>query len=134
MSTQTAEARIAATLRRKVRRFYDHLNRHEFEKCYSVLDPGLRESASSVTLYQYVSSLERFLDWYGVVNVLGIDPIQLHLNEPNRQYDNRDFAVVAVSWEDQAGQGHTFRERWVRDRGGKWYTRCTGLVTPDVTP
>jgi hypothetical protein len=131
MSTQAAEVRITATLRKRVLRFYEHLNQREFIKCYPFLDPCLRDSPASVTSYQYVSSLERFLNWCGVVKVLRVDPIRLHLGEPSRQYGDRDFAAVEVVWEDQTGQSHTFQERWVRDHHGKWYTRSTGLVTPD---
>jgi hypothetical protein len=131
MTTQTRDARIAAALRKKIEQFYEHLNRGDGDWCYHALDPHLRRAPASVTLYQYASSLERFRSWCGAVKVCQIDPIQLHLNEPNRLYEDRDFALVEVPWEDQHGQRHTFRERWVRDRRGRWYTRCTGWVTPE---
>jgi hypothetical protein len=85
MTTRTADTRILATLRRRIQQFYELLNRAEFEKCYQMIDPCLRGTPSSVTLYQYISSLERFLEWCGGIKVCEIDPIQLHLNEPNRQ-------------------------------------------------
>lgn len=131
MTTQTRDARIAAALRKRIQQFYEHLNRGEFDWCYQALDPCLRDKPSSVTSYQYASSLERFRRWCGAVNVRQIDPIQLHLNEPNRLYNDRDFALVEVVWEDRTGRRHTFQERWVRDRRGRWYTRSTGLVTPE---
>jgi hypothetical protein len=101
------------------------------EWCYHVLDPDLRAAASAVTPYQYVSSLKRFLALYGRIDVLEIDAIKLHLNEPNRLYNDRDFASVELTWQDRFGHCHTFRERWVRDRRGRWYTRSTGLVAPE---
>jgi hypothetical protein len=131
MTPKTAETRLAASLRRRIRQFYEHLNGGEFEKCYQMLDPTLRAIPSSVTRYQYVSSLERFRQWCGAVTICAIDPLQLHLNEQTRQYGNRDFALVGVIWEDQADQRRTFKERWVRGERGRWYTRSTGLVTPD---
>ena len=132
MMPKTAEARLTARLRRSIRQFYDQFNRGEFEKCYQMVDPTLRATPSSVTLYQYTSSLERFRQWCGALTICAIDPVQLHLNEPTRQYGNRDFARVDVVWEDQSGQRRTFKERWVRDQRGRWYTRSTGLVTPDA--
>jgi hypothetical protein len=130
--TRTADARILATLRKRIKQFYEHLNREEFEKCYLTIDPCLRQTPASVTLYQYVSSLERFLHWSGGVEVFQIGPIRLHLNEPTRQYGKRDFALVDVVWSDRSGQRRTFKERWVRDGRGRWYTRGTGFVTPET--
>ncbi len=132
MTPQTAATRLAASLRRSIRQFYDQFNRGEFEKCYQLVDPTLRAAPSSITLYQYISALERFRQWCGAVTICAIDPVQLHLDEPTRQYGNRDFALVDVLWEDQVGQRRTFKERWVRGERGRWYTRCTGLVTPDM--
>jgi hypothetical protein len=128
--TRTADTRIVATLRKRIRQFYEHLNREQFEKCYATIDPTLREAPTSVTLYQYVTSLERFRKWCGRVDICQIAPIQLHLNEPNRLYHNRDFALLDVVWEDQSGQRRSFTERWVRDGRGRWYTRSTGFVSP----
>src|SRR5438876_821440 len=51
-TTRTADARITATLRRSIDKFYEHLNRREFEKCYRTMDPCLRESPSAVMAYQ----------------------------------------------------------------------------------
>src|SRR5262245_30676174 len=127
----TTETRIIATLRKRIRQFYEHLNREEFDKCYEMIDPCLRQTPASVTLYQYVSSLERFLQWCGGLEVCQIGPIRLHLNEPNRQYGNRDFALVDVVCTDSSDRQHTFKERWVRDRRGRWFTRGTGFVTPE---
>ena len=128
MTPKTAETRLAASLQRSIRQFYDHFNRGEFEKCYQMVDPTLRATPSSVTCYQYLASLERFRQWCGAITLCAIEPVQLHLNEQTRQYGNRDFALVDVIWEDQEGQHRTFKERWVRGGRGRWYTRSTGLV------
>ena len=132
MTARAASSRITSALQKKIQRFYEHLNRGDFAWCYLALDPRLRESPNSVTMYQYVNSLQRFLDRYGTVKVRQIDPVTLHLDEPNRLYNNRDFALALVAWEDERGEAHRFRERWVRDRRGWWYSRNTGLITPEA--
>jgi hypothetical protein len=132
MMVQASSRRLASALRRKIRRFYDHLNRRDFEWCYFAIAPTLRESPASVTPYQYMASLKRFLDRHGMVRIIAIEPISLHLNESNRLYNDRDFATALVAWEDDQGEAHKFRERWVRDRRGWWYSRCTGLITVET--
>jgi hypothetical protein len=131
MKTPETINRVEAALRRRVRAFYEHLNRGDSEWCYRAIDPTLRASPSSVTLHQYATALDRFLTWCGTVRVRQIGPIVLHLDEPNRLYQDRDFAVIPVVWEDHVGQEHVFRERWVRERNGRWFTRSTGFLTPE---
>jgi hypothetical protein len=96
MTLQASSRRIASALRRRIQRFYDHLNRRDFEWCYLAIDPTLRESPASVTPYQYMESLNRFLNRHGMVRIIAIEPIALHLNEPNRLYNDRDFAMALV--------------------------------------
>ena len=76
--------------------------------------------------------VNRFLDRHGTVRIIAIEPISLHLNEPNRLYNDRDFATALVAWQGDHGEAHKFRERWVRDRRGWWYSRCTGLITSET--
>jgi hypothetical protein len=130
MTTQTDEVRLATALRRRIQKFYNLLNHGEYEKCFLMVDPVLREDPTSITALRYAKSLESFREWSGGVNILEIRPLRLHLNEPNRQYDNRDFALTEIDWEDKQGEQHTFKERWVRDRRGWWFTRGTGFITP----
>jgi hypothetical protein len=118
------------TLKRRVRQYYDLLNRREFVRCYQMIDPRVREKSSSVTLLQFENSLCDFLAAIGSVDVDQIELV-LHLGEPNQLYANRDFAVGATLWTDQAGVAHKFAERWVRD-GRSWYTRTTGLIAPQI--
>src|SRR5438132_12137689 len=104
MTTRVANGRVLAALRRKILLFYDHLNRGEFEWCFRAMDPRIREKPTSVTLYQYINSLKRFLDRYGVIRVLPTETeIELHVDQPSRLYQNRDFAVGVVTRDDQAG-------------------------------
>ena len=63
MRTSTADSRLIASLRRRIKQFYERLNRREFEKCFEMLDPQVRGSPTAITLYQFSSSLERFLEW-----------------------------------------------------------------------
>jgi hypothetical protein len=131
MNTAIVHSRLAASLRRRVKQFYDRLNRREFEKCYETLDPQLLALPTCITLLQYMASLERFLAWCGAVELGAIELLQLHTKERSRLYNDRDFALVRVSWQDSAGGHHTFKERWVRDRRGWWFTRSTGFVVPN---
>lgn len=126
MSTETEKRR--ASLERRIRRFYDLLNRGDFGRCHRIIDPRVRLKPSSVTLFQYENALRQFLEQFGRVQVVGID-VGLHLNEPSELYEGRDFAVGKTTWADRAGEQHVFSERWVRE-GRAWYTRSTGLLAP----
>jgi hypothetical protein len=126
----TQEKTYAAALERRIRQFYAVVNDRDFEKCYAMIDPKVREDPASVTFLQYQQSLESFLNYYGTVEVRGVR-MHLHLGEPSQLYGNRDFAVGQLTWTDEAGEEHVFQERWVRV-GRHWYTRLTGLVTPSV--
>jgi hypothetical protein len=116
-------------LKRRIRQFYNALNRRDFEKCHQMIDPRVRAKPTSVTLHQYENSLAQFLDEHGLVDVREIT-IDLHLDEPSPLYEGRDFAVGRTTWVDEQGNEQTFSERWVRD-GRAWFTRSTGFV---VTP
>jgi hypothetical protein len=126
MTTRTENRQ--ASLKRRIRQFYNLLNQGDFERCRQLIDPRIRLKRDSVTLFQYQNSLHQFLDRFGSIKVLEIS-IDLHLNEPSQLYEGRDFAVGKTTWADEAGEGHIFSERWVRD-GRAWYTRSTGFVTP----
>jgi hypothetical protein len=130
MKTRKNAARVEASLQRRVRVYYEHLKEGDAEWCYRALDPSLRASPSAVTFHQYAMSLDRFLAWCGDVSVKQIGPIDLHLGEANRLYQDRDFALLPVVWEDRSGQEHVFRDRWVREPNGRWFTRTTGFLTP----
>ena len=116
------------SLEKRIRQFYGLLNERKFAECYRMIDPVVRDKPSSVTLYQYENSLRAFLDHYRQIRVQAIQ-LDLHLGEPSKLYNDRDFAVGQTSWEDEFGEKHQFQERWVRD-GRSWYTRSTGLVAP----
>jgi hypothetical protein len=118
----------AAALAKRIRHFYSLLDERKFAECYRMIDPIIRDKPSSVTLFQYQNSLRAFLDYYRQVRVRGIQ-LNLHLDEPSKLYNDRDFAVGQTTWEDEFGEEHQFQERWVRE-GRSWYTRSTGLVAP----
>jgi hypothetical protein len=119
-----------ASLEKRIRHFYGLLNEGRFAECYRMIDPVVRDKPSSVTLHQYQTSLRAFLDHFGQVRIRGIS-LDLHLNEPSKLYADRDFAVGQTVWEDEAGEGHQFQERWVR-AGRSWYTRSSGFVVPET--
>lgn len=123
----------AALLTRRIRQFYALLNDRDFRRCHEMIDPRLLEKPSTVTLLQYETALAGFLRSVGEVRVLEVGITALHLDEPNKLYEGRDFAIAKTIWTDKAGGRHEFVERWVRD-GKSWYTRSTGLLAPTPTP
>src|SRR5579872_5614587 len=91
-----------ATVERRIRQFNDHLNAGRFTRCYRMIDPLVRQSPTAVTLYQYLQSLQAFRDHFGQVVVQQVE-MQLHLDEPNKRFQDRDFAVGKTTWKDQHG-------------------------------
>jgi len=130
MKTASSNPRILAGLRRRVKQFYDRLNRGEFDKCYNAIDPDIRTTPTAITLGQYLASAERFMAWCGQVRIRDLQVTDFRIGETTVQYHDRGFALLKLVWEDDHGGQHTFKERWVRDRRGWWYTRCTGFVVP----
>ena len=124
MTTKTVSKQVS--LKRRIRQFYRLMNEGETARCHRMIDPRVRAKPSSVTLYQYENSLRQFLEHFGSVNVLDIE-VALHLEEPSKLYEGRDFAVGTTTWADSAGTQHVFSERWVWEERG-WYTRSTGFV------
>jgi hypothetical protein len=131
MAMTTRAVNQQASLKRRIRQFYNLLNQRAFDRCHQMIDPRVRSTPSSVTLFQYENSLREFLAYFGSVKVLEIT-VSLHLNEPSKLYEDRDFAVGNTNWEDEAGEQHTFSERWVVE-GRSWHTRSTGFVTPTLS-
>jgi hypothetical protein len=127
--TRTTKAQTTS-LERRIRQFYSLLNQKEFERCFRMIDPRVRDNPNSVTLFQYQNSLSQFLDFFREVRVRQVD-IALYLDTPSKLYEDRDFAVGQTVWESAEGEEQTFSERWVRE-GRVWYTRSTGFVTPGV--
>ena len=120
-----------SSLKRRIRHFYDLLNQREFERCCQMIDPRVREKSSSVTLLQYENALAEFLGNFGSVEIVEIT-IDLHLAEPSKLYEGRDFALGKTAWTDEQGTTHFFSERWVFE-GRSWFTRSTGFVVPAMT-
>jgi hypothetical protein len=117
-----------ASLRRRIRQFYELLNEGDFVHCHQMIDPRIRQKPESVTLLQYENSLHKFFKSIGKIKVVRVD-VDLHLNEPSQLYEQRDFAVGQTCWRDKRGEEHIFNERWVRE-GRIWYTRSTGFLWP----
>ncbi len=119
-----------SVLKRRIRQFYEMLNDHEFRRCHKMIDPRVLAKPSSVTLFQYENALSQFMGRFGSITILEIS-ITLHINEPSKLYDQRDFAVGETTWADEAGERHVLSERWVKE-GRAWYTRATGFATPAI--
>ena len=106
------------------------MNARAFEKCFLFLDPRLLVRPGAVTQYQYETTLAEFMTHVREVRVRTVCVTGLHLNEPSKLYEGRDFALGKTEWEDVTGTPHEFAERWVCERG-VWYTRSSGLVLPE---
>lgn len=130
MAMISKAAKQQPALERKIRSFYGMLNRRDFESCHQLIDPRVRDTPGSVTLFQYENALQEFMDQFGPLKILELH-VTLHLDEPNKLYGGRDFAMGKTILLDKGGDRHVFLERWVRERRA-WYTRSTGLVTPNT--
>jgi hypothetical protein len=114
-----------ASLRRRVGRMYDWFDRGLWEKCFSLIDPRLREG-SRADLRLYEERMRAFKEAYGSVHLWHMR-INLHLDASASRGDKRPFAYVYIVWQDDSHGFHMFRERWVKD-SGRWFTRVVGLV------
>jgi hypothetical protein len=125
MRRMSPEAADRQAIRRRVRHMYDSFAVDAWEKCFSLIDPTLRER-SKLQLSAYADGMQDFKAAYGRVHPWMIK-LSLHLDGLPSQRDKRPFAYVYVIWQDQANRFHMFQERWVKD-GDRWYTRVAGLV------
>src|SRR5258708_2365886 len=98
---------LADSLKRRIEQYYDLLNRGQFERCYGMIDPQVREDSTAVTMLQYSNSLRRFRDHFGCVEALEI-AVSVHHNEPSKLYGDRDFALGRTTWLDRSGEEHVF--------------------------
>jgi hypothetical protein len=128
MAMTTKLATKQFSLKRRIRQFYELLNQLDVKRCFQMIDPRIRRMPTAVTFFQYENSLAQFLESHGSMTIHEVD-IKLHLGEPSTLYENRDFALGKVAWQNEAGELHFFLERWVRE-GRAWYTRSTGFVAP----
>jgi hypothetical protein len=112
-------------LRRRVKQMHTWFNRGCWEKCFSLIDPILREKGR-VKLPLYEEGLKEFKEAYGAIHLWYVR-ISLYLDGSVNKRDPRPFAYVYVVWKDDAHRFHIFQERWVRN-GDHWFTRVAGLV------
>jgi len=124
MTTKTDSQLVS--LKRRIRQFYELLNKQDHASCHQMIDPRVRQKSSSVTLLQYEHSIREFLAAVGEIDIERIE-LDLHIDEPNELYEDRDFATGQTWWTDGKGEQHLFSERWVRE-GRVWYTRNTGFI------
>ena len=104
---------------------YDWFNRGLWEKCFSSIDPRIREK-SRVKLPLYVEGLQEFKKAYGAIRPWHVR-ISLYLDASSSKHDDGPFAYVYTVWQDDTNGFHMFRERWVR-HGNRWFTQVVGLV------
>ena len=116
------------SLRRRVRKMSEWFNGERFDKCFTLVDPGLRNQGK-VDPEKYRQSLTAFKSAYGAIRPWYVR-ISLHLDASSNKHDHRPFAFVYIVWQDEANDFHMFRERWVKE-SGHWFTRVAGLMTYD---
>jgi hypothetical protein len=104
---------------------YDWFERGQWEKCFFLIDPRLREQ-SRVELPVYSERMRAFKQVYGRIHPWLIR-ISLHPDASSSRRDTRSFAYVYVIWQDKMRGFHMFQERWVKD-SNRWFTRVAGLV------
>jgi hypothetical protein len=131
MNPSRHEASEREALRRRVKQMYEWFNRGLWDKCFSLIDPMLREQ-SKTELPVYVERLRAFREVYGSITPWHIR-ISLHLDASANKRDGRPFAYVYVTWQDDAHGFHMFRERWVK-HSERWFTRVVGLVPNQQEP
>ena len=122
------EAAQRRALRRRVKQMYGWFNAARWEKCFSLIDPALRDQAKAEPVV-YADGLKAFKERYGSIRPWHVR-ISPHFDASSNKRDLRPFAYVYTVWQDQGGRFHLFQERWVR-QDGRWYTRVVGLV-PDA--
>jgi hypothetical protein len=125
-SSRSATAERQA-LRRRVKQMHAWFNRGRWERCFSLIDPVLREKGR-VELPTYAERLQEFKEVYGAIHLWYVR-ISLYLDGSVNKHDPRPFAYVYVVWKDDAHRFHVFQERWVRHED-HWFTRVVGLI-PD---
>src|SRR5436190_21320809 len=119
-----SQTKLRTTLSRRIRSFYRWFNQGRDEKCYTYVDPQLREE-SKLKAAVYSESLRAFRHEHGSVQIWFIRS-NLYPAKTNPR-DPRPFAYVYLLWQDDRHEFQLFRERWVHD-GERWYTRVVGLV------
>jgi hypothetical protein len=124
MATQVQTSIARKKLRARIKGFYDHLNKMEWESCYQFLDPALR--ADGIDNETYVRSLTSFFHHFGPITIK-LAELNLFLGVKNKGFGNRDFAYGLLVWHDKRHEPHLLKERWVK-ADGNWYTRMSGLV------
>src|SRR5579884_370422 len=112
-------------LRRRVKQMYQWFNRGLWEKCFSLIDPRIREKTTT-KFTPYAERLQEFKEAYGTIRPWYVR-ISLHLDASSSKHDDGPFAYVYTVWQDDAHRFHMFRERWVR-QGDRWFTRVVSLV------
>ena len=110
----------------RIEAFYRFLNAKDWQKCFELVDPKLRD-AGKVEFNAYTSSLASFFAKHGPMVLQSLERLRVYVNSPNK-HDDRDFAYGLVALEDREHHSLKMRERWVKASDGRWYTRMAGMV------
>src|SRR5438045_4337032 len=86
-------------VRRRVKRMYAAINQGAWQKCFSMLDPALRNSGK-VDPHSYQEQLSAFKKVFGTIKPWYMR-IGLHLDGSANKRDPRAFAYVYVIWQDE---------------------------------
>jgi hypothetical protein len=131
MTTQPDRSSKEGRLRERIGEFYTSFNKENWESCFKMIDPNLR-NARRVEHDKYIDSLITFFDAFGPIQIRSVQ-VSLHLNEENinprnSKFDKRDFAYGTVVWFDRHECEQYLSERWVKALNHQWYTRMLGII------
>lgn len=110
----------------RIKEFYELLNDRQWVKCFELIDPRLRD-AGAIEFAAFANSLSSFFEKHGPLTFRSVAQLTVYTDAVSRN-DERDFAYGLVAVEDRDHHSMQFRERWVKDADGFWYTRKVGLV------
>lgn len=106
--------------------FYRLLNAQDWQGCFELLDPTLRDTGK-IKIDAYSNSLSSFFAKHGPLVNQSLEQLKVYFDAQGAS-DDRDFAYGIVVLEDREHHSLKIRERWVKASDGLWYTRMVGMV------
>ncbi|MBI3465464.1 MAG: hypothetical protein HY000_20770 [Planctomycetes bacterium] len=114
-------------LRDRIKKFYVLLNEQNWESCFKLIDPKLRD-AGKVAFDSYAATLSAFFGAFGPLEDVSVSDLKLYSDVKSKLYGDRDFAYGCVVCKDREHHPQRLEERWVKATDGRWYTLMVGLV------
>lgn len=100
-------------LESRIRKFYQLIENSQFERSFDFIDESAKMSPVAMSLHEYVQSMEMIVACYSLITIDEVI-MQVHLNERNKEYEGKDYAIGTVIWTDGEAKAKTFSERWIK--------------------